>query len=72
MPHPVSAPGTVTRPTPWAAHSNIKTHFREEILPNIQREPPAVQLKAVSSRPVAGRLGEETNPNLAKTPFRHL
>jgi len=36
--------------------------FRKEIVPNIQSEPPLMQLEAIASRPVAGYLGEETNP----------
>jgi len=35
-----------------------------EIFPNIQSEPPLVQLEAISSRPVASYLGEETNTHL--------
>ena len=44
--------------------------FSKEIFPNIQSKPPLVQLKAISSRPTACYLGEETNTHLAKTSFQ--
>jgi len=34
--------------------------FSKGIFPNIQYEPPLMQLEAISSRTIAGYLGEET------------
>ncbi|KAK4823572.1 hypothetical protein QYF61_003576 [Mycteria americana] len=42
----------------------------EEIFPNIQPEPPLVQLEAISSCPIASYLGEETNTHLSTTSFQ--
>ncbi|KAK4823336.1 hypothetical protein QYF61_001613 [Mycteria americana] len=44
--------------------------FSEEIFPNIQSKPPLEQLEAISSRPIACYLGEETNTHLATTSFQ--
>jgi len=44
--------------------------FGEEIFPNIQSKPPLMQLEAISSCPIAGYLGEETNTSLATTSFQ--
>jgi len=44
--------------------------FSKEIFPNIQSEPPLTQLEAISSRPVASYLGEETNTCLTTTSFQ--
>ncbi|KAK4827101.1 hypothetical protein QYF61_014203 [Mycteria americana] len=44
--------------------------FSEKIFPNIQSKPPLVQFEAVSSRPIACYLGEETDPHLATTSFQ--
>ena len=38
--------------------------FSEEVFPNLQSEPPLMQLEAIASRPIAGYWGEETNPCL--------
>ena len=38
--------------------------FSKDIFPNIQSEPPLIQLEAIDSRPIASYLGEETNPRL--------
>ena len=35
-------------------------------------EPPLIQLEAIASRPIAGYLGEETNPPSPHPPFREL
>ena len=43
--------------------------FSEEIFPNIKSKPPLMQLEAISSRPIAGSLGEETNTCLTATFF---
>jgi len=42
----------------------------KEIVPNIQSEPPLMQLEAIASRPITGYLGEETNPRLTITSFQ--
>jgi len=47
------------QPGPTPDHS-----FRKENFPNIQSEPPLVQLEAIASRPITGYLGEETNTYL--------
>jgi len=44
--------------------------FSEEIFPNIQSEPPLMQLEAISSHPIAGYLGEGTNTHLTTTSFQ--
>jgi len=44
--------------------------FREEIFPNILSKPSLTQLEAISSRPIAGYLGEETNPRLTTASFQ--
>ncbi|KAK4819224.1 hypothetical protein QYF61_027054 [Mycteria americana] len=44
--------------------------FSEEIFPNIQSKPHLVQLEAISSRPMACYLGEETDPHLSTTSFQ--
>ena len=58
----------------WGAHHCpgqpgpvLHNSFGEEIFPDIRSEPPLVQLEAVSSCPVAGYLGAETNPRLTTT-----
>jgi len=38
--------------------------FCEDIFPNMQSEPPLMQVEAIASRPFAGYLGEETNTHL--------
>jgi len=53
LPHHSGQPG------PMLDHS-----CRKQIFPNIQSEPPLMQLEAVSSHPSAGYLGEEINPHL--------
>jgi len=53
------------QPGPMPDHS-----FKEEIFPNIQSEPPLMQLEVVASRPIAGYLGEETNPCLTTPSFQ--
>ena len=47
------------QPVPTPDHS-----FSKEVFPNIQSEPPLMQLEVIASRPVSGYLGEETNPRL--------
>ncbi|KAK4826053.1 hypothetical protein QYF61_004168 [Mycteria americana] len=44
--------------------------FGEKIFPNIQSKPPLVQLKAISSFPMACYLQEETNTHLSTTSFQ--
>ncbi|KAK4823575.1 hypothetical protein QYF61_003579 [Mycteria americana] len=44
--------------------------FSEEKFPNIQSKPPLVQLEAISSCPITGYLGEETDPHLSTTSFQ--
>lgn len=44
--------------------------LNEEILPNIQPEPPLAQLEAISSWPETGSLGEEANPHLPTVSFQ--
>ncbi|KAK4831720.1 hypothetical protein QYF61_018772, partial [Mycteria americana] len=44
--------------------------FSKEIFPNIQSKPPLVQLEAISSRPIASYLGEETDPHLSTASFQ--
>ncbi|KAK4819124.1 hypothetical protein QYF61_025591 [Mycteria americana] len=46
--------------------------FSEVKFPNIQSKPPLVQLQAISSRPMACYLGEETDPTSLQPPFRQL
>ena len=41
--------------------------FREEIFPNIQPEPPLVQLDAIPSHPITSYVGEEATSHLATT-----
>jgi len=42
----------------------------EEIFPNIQSEPPLMQLEAISSHPIASYLGEETKTCLTTISFQ--
>ena len=51
-----------TPPLPWQPVPMPDHSFSKEILPNIQSEPPLMQLEAVASRPIAGYLGELFNP----------
>ena len=44
--------------------------FGEEIFPFIQSKPPLMQLEAISSRPIASYLGEDTNTCLTTTSFQ--
>ncbi|KAK4816773.1 hypothetical protein QYF61_022771 [Mycteria americana] len=44
--------------------------FTEVKFPNIQSKPPLQQLEAISSRPMACYLGEETDPHLSTTSFQ--
>jgi len=44
--------------------------FSKEIFPNIQSKPPLTQLEAISSRPIASYLGEETNTCLTTASFQ--
>jgi len=44
--------------------------FSREIFPNIQCKPPLLQPEAIASRPIAGSLGEETNPRLTTPSFQ--
>ncbi|KAK4807409.1 LOW QUALITY PROTEIN: hypothetical protein QYF61_001172 [Mycteria americana] len=46
--------------------------FREVKFPNIQSKPPLAQLEAISSRPMACYLGEETDPTSRQPPFRQF
>jgi len=41
--------------------------FSKEIFLNIQTKPPLTQLEAISSHPITGYLGEETNTRLITT-----
>ncbi|KAK2543651.1 Pemt [Columba livia] len=52
----------VTPALPWAACSNAQQPFGEEIVPQIQPQPPLVQLEAVSSAPGACSWGAEPDP----------
>lgn len=68
MPCPVvswTLPGMATLPLPLAACSNVQQPFQEEILPDVQPEPPLVQLEATSSCPVTC-----CHPHLATTSFQ--
>jgi len=53
------------QPVPMSDHS-----FSKEIFPKIYSKPPLTQLEAISSRPVASYLGEETNTCLITTSFQ--
>ncbi|KAK4817921.1 hypothetical protein QYF61_002762 [Mycteria americana] len=44
--------------------------FGEAKFPNIQSKPPLAQLEAISSRPIACYLGEETDPHLSTASFQ--
>ncbi|KAK4829570.1 hypothetical protein QYF61_005239 [Mycteria americana] len=44
--------------------------FSKVKFPNIQSKPPLVQLEAISSRPIACYLGEETDPHLSTNSFQ--
>ena len=44
--------------------------FREKILPNIQPEPPLVQLEAITSCPITSYRGAEADTHLATTSFQ--
>jgi len=44
--------------------------FSKEIFPNIQSKRPLMQLEAISSHPIAGYLGEETNTCLSTAAFQ--
>jgi len=44
--------------------------FSKDIFPNIQSKPPLMQLEAISSRPIASYLGDETNTCLTTTSFQ--
>jgi len=44
--------------------------FSKEIFPNIQSEPPLMQLEAIASRPITSYLGEGTNSCLTTTSFQ--
>jgi len=46
--------------------------FREEILPNIQAEPPLMQLEAMLSRPIAVTQEKSLTPTSLHPPFRQL
>ena len=52
------------QPIPIPDHSFLKSFF-----PNIQPEPPLVQLKAFPSCPIASYVGEEADPHHATTSF---
>ena len=59
----------VTLPPPWAACSNTASLFGEEIFPNIQPEPPLVQLEAIPSHSITSYVGKEANPHHTTTSF---
>jgi len=44
--------------------------FGEKFFPNIQSKPPLTQLEGISSCPIAGYLGKDTDPHLATTSFQ--
>ncbi|TRZ19794.1 hypothetical protein HGM15179_007312 [Zosterops borbonicus] len=48
----------------------FENFFHEEILAVAQNEPPLAQLEAISYCPVAGFLGEETDPHMATALFQ--
>uniref|UniRef100_A0A8V0XZW3 ENY2, transcription and export complex 2 subunit n=1 Tax=Gallus gallus TaxID=9031 RepID=A0A8V0XZW3_CHICK len=52
-------------PPPWAAHSSAS--FREVVFPNVQPEPPPLQLEAIPSSPITSCTREESNPQLTTT-----
>lgn len=60
-------PGMVTLLPPWAACSSAYNPFCEEISPGAQLKPPLAHLEAISSYPVPGCLGEESNTHMATT-----
>jgi len=53
------------QPSPMSDHS-----FSKHIVPNIQSKPHLMQLEAIASHPIAGYLGEETNPHLTTPSFQ--
>ena len=65
-------PGMVTPALPWAACSNAPQPFGEEIVPQIQPQPPLAQLEAVSSCPGACSWGAEPDPPWLQAPFRQF
>jgi len=44
--------------------------FGEEISPNIQSEPPLMQLEAIASRPIIRNSGQETHTRLTTASFQ--
>jgi len=61
-------PGTVTLPPPWEACASAS--IWEEIVPNIQPEPPLAQRETITSHPMSSNFGEEIDPHLATTSFQ--
>ncbi len=55
-------------PQAWIPHYS----FKEEIFPNIQPEPPLVQLKASISHAVTSYLREVADPHLATSSFQRV
>ncbi|KAK4825193.1 hypothetical protein QYF61_025121 [Mycteria americana] len=54
----------------WANTAELDGCSIKEIFPNIQSKPPLAQLEAISSRPIAFYLGEETDPHLSTASFQ--
>jgi len=59
---PWTPPGSVTPPSPSAAHSSAWPP-----LPNVQPEPSLVQLEASPSSPITSHMREEADPQLTTT-----
>ena len=60
----------VIQPTPWAKFPVPDHFFGEEILPNIQPEPPLVQPEVILSCSIISYVGEETDLHLSTTFFQ--
>jgi len=63
-------PGMATPPPPWAACSSISPLFEEEIFPNVQPEPPLVQLEAITSHPIISAREKRPTPTLLHPSLR--
>ncbi|RMC19559.1 hypothetical protein DUI87_03117 [Hirundo rustica rustica] len=57
---------------PYVSLQLLERSLQQEIPPDVQPEPPLVQLEAMSSHPVASCLGEEAKLHLTTTSFQTL